>query len=105
MATNNYQPEKLTAYTVGSRNWFFGSHLQVNVEGFYFNYKNKQESAVGLTPVGNLFNLTHNAAAATLKGGSLGIFATPTRSDPQRLFAQYNDTKYDNFVLDMPGFL
>ena len=39
---NTYQPEKITAYEFGSRNRFFDNRLQVNIEGFYWDYTNQQ---------------------------------------------------------------
>lgn len=104
-APNSFKPEKLTAYTIGSRNRFFDNMLQLNLEGFYWDYKNKQESAVGLTPAGNFTNLTRNAASATLKGGSADLVFAPSHADTLHLFGEYNDTKYKQFIVEIPGFL
>ena len=35
----NFEPEKLIAYTVGSKNRLLGNRFQVNVEAFYYDYK------------------------------------------------------------------
>jgi iron complex outermembrane receptor protein len=35
----NFQPEKLLAYTVGSKNRFDDNRFQLNVEAFYYDYK------------------------------------------------------------------
>jgi iron complex outermembrane recepter protein len=35
----NFEPEKLLAYTVGSKNRLFNDRFQVNVEAFYYDYK------------------------------------------------------------------
>jgi iron complex outermembrane receptor protein len=35
----NFQPEKLLAYTVGSKNRFDDNRFQINVEAFYYDYK------------------------------------------------------------------
>ncbi|MEO6338701.1 MAG: TonB-dependent receptor, partial [Caulobacteraceae bacterium] len=39
---NYSEPETLTAYTIGSKNRFLDNRLQLNVEGFYWDYKNQQ---------------------------------------------------------------
>jgi len=36
-------PERIYAYTVGSKNRFFGNKVQVNVSAFYYDYKDKVE--------------------------------------------------------------
>jgi iron complex outermembrane receptor protein len=45
---NSYKPEKLTAYEIGSKNRFMGGKLQVNLSGFYWDYKNQQISQLQL---------------------------------------------------------
>jgi iron complex outermembrane receptor protein len=35
----NFEPEKLLAYTLGSKNRLFNNRFQVNVEAFYYDYK------------------------------------------------------------------
>ena len=47
---NSFGPEELTAFTLGSRNRFLDGRLQVNLEAFYWRYRDKQERYVGLTP-------------------------------------------------------
>ncbi|MEI9852489.1 MAG: TonB-dependent receptor [Sphingomonas sp.] len=39
---STYDPEHLTAYVIGSKNRFLDNHLQLNVEGFYYDYTNYQ---------------------------------------------------------------
>ena len=40
--TGERPPEKLKAYTFGSKNRFFGNKLQVNASAYYYDYKNFQ---------------------------------------------------------------
>ena len=49
---NTYKPETLTDYSVGSKNRFLDNRLQVNAEGFYWDYKNHQESHLGPVNLG-----------------------------------------------------
>jgi iron complex outermembrane receptor protein len=45
-ASVDYQPEKLDAFEIGTKNRFMGNRLQVNAAAFYFNYKGYQASQV-----------------------------------------------------------
>lgn len=97
-----YRPEKLTAYSIGSRNRFLDNRLQINLEAFYWDYKNKQEGSITLSNAGYFDFLRTNAGNATLKGGSIDITVRPTNTDTFHLFAEYNDTKFKTFNLLIP---
>jgi iron complex outermembrane receptor protein len=99
---NSYAPEKLTAYTLGSRNRFLDDRLQINAETYYWDYKNKQESAIGFTAGGGFALEIFNAAAATLKGMSVDMRAKPSDLDTVGAFVEYNDTSYGRFVYQTP---
>lgn len=56
---NPFDPEKLTALTVGAKNRFFGNRMQVNVSAYYYWYKDYlattgvdtiQDNYVGISP-------------------------------------------------------
>jgi iron complex outermembrane receptor protein len=95
---NSFEPEKLTAFTVGSRNRFLDSSLQLNFEGFYWKYRDKQERFLGATPSGTTGLLTTNAGRATLYGANVDVQFKPTRHDTFRLAAEYLHTNYDSFI-------
>lgn len=95
---NSYEPEKLTAFTVGSRNQFLDRTLQVNLEGFYWKYDDKQERFLGATQAGMTGLLTTNAGDATLYGGNLDVLYKPTRNDIFRFGVEYLHSNYDSFV-------
>jgi iron complex outermembrane receptor protein len=42
LAPNTYEPEKLTAYQIGTKNRFFNRRVQANIELFYWDYKDQQ---------------------------------------------------------------
>lgn len=44
-ALPTFQPEKLTAYALGSKNEFLNRSLEVNAEAFYYDYQNYQVEA------------------------------------------------------------
>lgn len=95
---NSFEPEELTAFTVGSRNRFLDSSLQINFEGFYWKYRDKQERYLGATPAGTTGLLTTNAGKATLYGANIDLQFKPSSKDTLRLAVEYLHTKYDSFV-------
>jgi iron complex outermembrane receptor protein len=98
---NSFEPEELTAFTVGSRNRFLDQALQLNLEGFYWKYRDKQERYLGATPSGTTGLLTTNAGKATLYGVNVDLQFKPTSRDTLRLAAEYLHTKYDSFVFSV----
>jgi iron complex outermembrane receptor protein len=94
---NFYQPEKLDAFTIGSKNRFFNNKLQVNLEGFYWKYKNQQFSHLELRADGELTYATENVGQSTIKGFDVDLQYAPTKNDSLSLLAQYNDAKYTQF--------
>ncbi len=95
---NSYEPERLTAFTLGSRNQFMDRTLQLNLEGFYWKYDNKQERFLGATPAGTTGLLTTNAGKATLYGASMDLQFKPTRNDIFHFAVEYLHSEYDSFV-------
>ncbi|HEY5410050.1 MAG TPA: TonB-dependent receptor, partial [Caulobacteraceae bacterium] len=93
----NFQPEKLTAYTVGAKNRFFDNRLQVNWEAFYYNYKDyivsvylTQGPAVGQFA---LFN-----TPATIYGGELETVWRAAANDVFTANLALLHGRYGNFV-------
>lgn len=100
---NTYEPEKVTAYTVGSKNRFLYDRLQLNAEVFYLDYKDQQISHLVQTNRGPLF-VTSNAGTATVQGAEAQLeYLLPngTKISGQ---VQYLDTRYDDLTLDVPAF-
>lgn len=98
-----YRPEILTAYEVGIKNRFLGNKLQVNLEAFYWDYKDHQESLVTLDGNGVIGQVFINAGKARQFGGSIDIVARPTQSDTFRVAAEYLSSKYTEFVYQQPA--
>jgi iron complex outermembrane recepter protein len=99
---NTFAPEKLTAYTVGSKNRFLDGRLQFNVEAFYWDYIDQQISFVGPVQSGPVLvpgGVTINAGRARMYGvdtelrmkvGDRGLFS----ADFQYLNAKYKSLAY-----------
>jgi iron complex outermembrane receptor protein len=93
---NTFEPETITAFTLGARNRLLGNRLQVNLEAFYWRYHDKQERFLGTLASGGVNLLTTNAGNATLYGFNLdvvGRFGAGTL----RANVEYLHTRYDSF--------
>jgi iron complex outermembrane receptor protein len=100
---NTFRPEKLTAYVAGIKNRFLDNRLQVNVELFYWDYKDHQESFIGPTSIPGFYAFnTANAGRAKSYGADLDILFRPTAADEFSLKVQYNKSRYDSFSYDNP---
>lgn len=96
---NTFRPEKLTAVEVGVKNRFLDNRLQLNIEGFYWRYKDHQESHIGPTSNPNFFAfITENAGRAESYGADFDVLFHPTSQDELNLKVQYNKTKYNTFI-------
>ncbi|PHY18082.1 TonB-dependent receptor [Caulobacter sp. BP25] len=97
------RPEELTAYTLGSKNRFFENRLQLNVEAFYWDYKDQQISHLGAvqaatTPAGPIYAplfMTENAGKATIYGAELEAMFQATAHDLLSANVQYLHGRYD----------
>jgi len=98
LTPNTFKPEKLTAYTLGSKNRFLDNRLQFNLELYYWKYDDKQVSHLGpVRPAG--FNLiTENAGNATIYGAEMEASFLATPDDLFSTNVLFNHTKYDSFV-------
>jgi iron complex outermembrane receptor protein len=96
-----FDPEKLTAYEIGSKNRFLDNSLQVNLSAYYWDYKNHQEPHLGPGPGGTVTFLTSNAGKATIKGAEASIIYRMTPQDTLSFDVEYNDSKYNSFLYDV----
>jgi iron complex outermembrane receptor protein len=100
---NSYRPENLTAFTLGSRNRFLDNTLQVNLELFYWKYRNQQLSAVGFTTDANIAYITRNAGASDPRGAEMDVVWQPTKADTLSINLSYNRAKFKKFDLSFPA--
>ena len=109
---NYSKPETLRAYTIGSKNRFFDNKLQLNVEAFYWDYRDQQITHLGAvqvasTPGGPIFGpvfATENAGKATIYGAEAELQFQPTGDDVftanlQYLHARYNSLQYQSYSI------
>ena len=105
---NAYRPETLRAYSLGSKNRFLDNTLQVNLEAFYWDYKDKQIPHPGLVQPGNNINLVvDNAASARIYGAEMESSWRFSRRDELAATVQYIHSNYGDFEYDIvvPAFV
>lgn len=75
-----FQPEYITAYTVGLKNRFFDNRVQLNLEGFLWDYKDQQVSHLGLDLSGRTAQFIQNIGTSRIKGFEVEgrVLVTPT---------------------------
>lgn len=92
-----YKPEDVTAYTLGSKNRFFGGAVQLNAELFYMDYRDRQENFSALDRGGAQVSSLFNAGKAVSKGGSVDLTLRPSSNDNFRVAVEYVDSYYKEF--------
>lgn len=107
-----YRPETIQAYTIGSKNRFLNNRLQLNVEAFYWKYKDQQIAQFGTdfsTPPVSVF-YTANIGRSRIKGVDVDFEFLATRTTRISGSVQYLDNKYSSYTLftaqpTIPNFL
>ena len=99
-----YQPETITAYTIGSKNRFFDNRLQANLEVFDWDYKNQQISHLAYDTNGTLVFPTLNVGHSTIRGAELNLQWLATKDTLLGADVQYLHSRYDEYVYTTPYF-
>lgn len=95
---NTYKPERLTAYTLGSKNRLMNNRLQLNGEAFYWIYNDKQVSHLGPVLPGGFDLITENAGKAEIYGFELEAVLRPVRGGNLTAGVQYLHSSYETFT-------
>jgi iron complex outermembrane receptor protein len=99
---NTYQPEFLTAFEAGIRNRFLDNTLQLNLETFYWQYRDYQFTFVNFATNGTQALVTTNAGKARLYGANADIILRPTKTDTLSLSTEYLNTRFTDFTYTTP---
>lgn len=94
-----YKPEYITAYSIGSKNRFFDNKVQLNLEAFWWKYRDQQITYFTVDSSGTLINSNENAGKLTVKGFDIDLIAKPTTTTTLNAKVQYLDSRYDNLHL------
>jgi iron complex outermembrane recepter protein len=95
--TLGFNPETITAYTIGLRNRFMDNKLQLNFEGFYWDYKDLQLTRLILDGSGNVALATQNAGKARIYGLNADLVAKPAKGTTLHAGIEYVNSKYTSF--------
>lgn len=98
-----YEPETISAYSIGSKNRFLNNTLQVNLEGFYWLYTNQQISHSGTDLNGATVFYTDNAGSSTIKGIEAQLKYLVTPDTVFSIDTQYLGAIYDTFTYQTPA--
>ncbi|RYE00711.1 MAG: TonB-dependent receptor [Sphingomonadales bacterium] len=94
---NTYAPEKVTAYTIGTKNRFLDNRLQLNAEAFLLDYKDQQLGYVKLIPPAVVL-VTENIGQVRTKGVEVEAQMLVTPTTRLGLQAQWLDARVNKLV-------
>lgn len=89
--------EQVTTYELGAKATLFGGVGQLNVAGFYYDYKDKQLFAEVLDPVFTTLTRLVNIPESEVFGGELDLTLFPTDSLTLRTGIAYTETEVTRF--------
>lgn len=104
LAAASYQPnlpviqESVTAYEVGFKSSLLDRKVQINMAGFYYDYRNKQVRGKYLDPVFGLLDLLVNVPKSRIFGAEAELTIRPTHGLTLNGSVTYLDTKITNYV-------
>lgn len=93
---STFGPETVGAFTIGSKNRFLDNRLQLNVEGFWWTYNDKQFSLIIPVPGGTTF-ATQNVGKSRVRGIELEALGKVASNTTLNLNIQYLDAKEISF--------
>ncbi len=98
-----FGPEKNTAYQAGIKSRFLDNRLQINTEGFYYDYRGYQTSAFYTTPQGITVGLNVNSQKARMYGGEVEGSFLLTPDDRFDANLSLLHAKYVTFIVPGAG--
>ncbi len=93
-----YNPEYITAYTIGSKNRLLDNRLQLNLEAFQWDYKDQQVNFVGPDATGATANQTRNIGKSQMRGAEVETRFLVASNTLLTADVQYLDAKTKSFV-------
>jgi iron complex outermembrane receptor protein len=97
-----FEPEYIDAFTIGSKNRFFDNRLQLNLEAFYWKYRNQQVNHTGIDLRGNQGQFTENVGRSVNKGAEVDAQFLATENTLLSADVQYLHARYKSFVYEVP---
>ncbi len=87
-----YKPEELNEYELGLKSTLLHHRMQLNLSGFYYDYRNKQESSLAVTFVGNISGIT-NVPKSRIEGFESSLTWLPVAGLVTHVDATWLDTR------------
>ncbi|WP_372731401.1 TonB-dependent receptor [Novosphingobium sp.] len=97
-----YEPETIDAFTLGSKNRFLDNRLQLNLELFWWTYKNQQVSHFRQNSVGGSEFVTENIGKTRLRGFEIESRARVASGTTLSATVQYLDSRNLDYVYNNP---
>ncbi len=97
-----YRPETLTAYELGSKMTLLEGSMQLNLNGYFYDYKDKQEGDLAVTFVGNIVGLT-NIPKAEVLGAEAELDWAPVAGLNLHLGVAYIDSEIKEWLAVDPA--
>lgn len=98
-----FAPEYIDAYTLGMKNRLLGNKLQVNLEAYYWKYRDQQVNHTGIDANGNQGQFTENIGNSVNRGVEADIQYLVVPSTLLAMSAQYLDATYRQFKYFEPA--
>lgn len=98
-----FGPETNTAYQAGIKSRFLDNRLQINAEGFYYDYRGYQTSSFYTTPDGITIGLNVNSQKARMYGGELESIFLLTPEDRFDFNMSLLSARYIKFEIAATG--
>lgn len=95
--TQTYNPEKIWAYEIGSKNTLADGRAELSAAAFYYDYTDLQLRSLLFTSTGIVDRIT-NAAKASILGFELATVFRPTDSLSLDFNGAYLDTELKKFI-------
>jgi len=103
---SEYKPEELVAYEVGAKNRFLDGRMQLNLEGYYYQYTNMQAQFAEATTIGDSGSTggrapqkIFNAETGTNKGFDVEFDYLFTKNDKLKMTLAYINATYGKLTL------
>lgn len=94
-----YEPEFLDSFTIGSKNRFFDDKVQLNLEAFWWKYRDQQITYFTVDTSGTLVNSNENAGRVDIKGVEADLIVKPMRNTTLSTKVAYLDSTYKDLHL------
>jgi iron complex outermembrane receptor protein len=99
-----FDPEYVTAYTLGSKSTLMDGRLTLNLEAFLWKYEDQQVSFLAPNNGGVTTFITRNAGSSTIQGLSTELSYQLTENSRLDLGVEYLDATFDDFVYSLSQF-